>query len=159
MSEDIQNVIAEDEVQSEVKEPTIVQASETSHLRFVTVPEESEGESADAPDFPEVKLPKTLKATHEALNAARNEPDVRVRRHKTVLLTNHLHALSQGTPAPAFTHDSRRAMADVQNRAAEEMQIEMLGRQFPVVKKWIDRLTAENKSLSAELAALKNDKK
>lgn len=145
MSEENQNAIGT------APEETIVEVSATSHLKSVR-PIESEPKPDEVAELPEVKLPKTLKAIHEALGLARSEPDAHIRRHKVGVLTKHLHELSQMPDAPAL--DAKKLNA-AQNRGAEEIQMEMLGRQFPVVKKWVSELKTENEALKKELSALK----
>lgn len=140
-----------DETQNSPEE-TIVSASATSHLKNLRLPETGAGIGDESPELPEVKLPKTLKATHEALALAQSEPDVRIRRHKVGVLTKRLHELSQMPETPEL--DVKKLNA-AQNRSAEEIQIELLGRQFPVVKKWISELNAKNEALEKELSALK----
>jgi len=146
MPEENSNAIADGE-------ETIVETSATSHLRNVKV-SDPEAEPADElSELPKVALPKTLKLTLEALEAARKETDARVRTHRIRTLTNRLHALSQGPQAPDINGKNFSTLAKAQNNSAEVVHIEMLGRQFPVVKKWLAAANAEIDSLKSELAA------
>lgn len=130
-----------------VQATDLVEASATSHLRNVRLPGAPGAAEDELEELPEVEAPKTLKHAHEALTAAHKETDPRIRRHKVSQVTAHLHRLSQvERPAPLSVKDARN-LARSQNDAAEEMLLEMIGRQYPVVKKRIGELEAEILSL------------
>ena len=132
-----------------VEDVSIVEASATSHLANVRLPHSVDEESEEEPaELAEIELPENAVATHEALKLARQETDPRVRKHKTAKLATHLHKLSQVTKPAALTADQFKRLSGAQNDAAAEMQIEMLGRQYPVIKTYIA-------TLKAEIAALK----
>jgi hypothetical protein len=54
-----------------------------------------------------------------------------------------------------LSSDEYKSLTDSQNAAAEEMQITMLGRQYPVIKKTIDALRAENAALKQPITETK----
>lgn len=138
----------------------------TSHLENVKLPFADRPETIEAEKMPDVTLPKTLKGVHAAIKTAREEANPKIRVHKISALTKQLHVLSQGTPVPPLTSKSAKALNGSQNDAAEEVQILMLCRTYPVIKKFLDRGTdalekakATIESQAAELDALKTPKK
>lgn len=132
----------------------------TSHLANVTLPTDPEAEAEELIHAVDgVKLPKTLKDTLKMLDEAQQSKptDARDEKRKVLLLeklTEHIHALSQGTPPPVIQGEQHTVLTSAHSAHAEDIHLTLLCRTDRIVAERLKRDGATIKLLQAKIAEL-----
>jgi|GEM_PF-4310899 len=113
------------------------------------VPDDSTFEF-DAPQLPG-DAKEVLALLAEAHNLPSDTKENQIKRHRTIThIAQHLHAIQQGPPSPAITSANFRPLSDAQNNLAQQMLVDDLCRQHPMLKGYIDNLKSQIETLTTK---------
>jgi hypothetical protein len=126
----------------------------TSHLDgFKPLKTSVELAEDEVVELPEQKFPKTIKATLDILESTRAESPATPREQKLKALklsaiSKHLSDIQQVPTAKPLTNAQHTSLAGVQTNHAEEIQLEQMAQQFPIIRKAVNRIADLEKQIS-----------